>query len=212
MHINKSIVSVLTTTALAANAVNLFGQSAPTMTSSTTCVHTNDQVFLYGTGFSPGATVQGYLISSHYHSPIFGATAGSNGQFTVDITFRGNIDMNGPRAVQEYYFVGGGTNVTFHVWYQTYNPTNEWHAMITSIETSPLSFQYQQVSIYAAITTKNNYQVQMATNLSGPWNLVGELTTHENPYSNALFSCQVPPLPNAFFRITNPYLPCPCDF
>jgi hypothetical protein len=212
MHLHKSILSILTVTSLASHSANLFGQPNPTMTPSTFCVHTNEQVFLYGAGFNPGTTMQGYLISSHYQSPIFGATADTNGQFSVDITFRGNIDMNGPRAVQEYYFAGGNTSTNFHVWYQTYNPTNVWHAVITNMDTYPISAQYQQVDIYAVITTENNYQVQMATNLAGPWNFLGETTTHENPYSNVTFSCQIPPVPNAFFRISNPYVPCPCDF
>jgi hypothetical protein len=212
MYFDKSILLILTATALAYSTTNSFGQSNPTMNPSRVCVHTNDQVFLYGTGFNPGATVQGYLISSHYHSPIFGATAGTNGQFKIDITFRGNIDMNGPRAIQEYYFVGGGANTTFHIWYQTLNPTNEWHAVIANISTYTTPTTWRQVDVYASITTENNYQAQMTTNLGATWNLVGACTTHENPYSNVDFSIQIPPVPNAFFRITNPYMPCPCDF
>jgi hypothetical protein len=212
MHFNKSILSVLTVASLVAHSGILFGQSDPTMTPSTVCVHTNEQVLLNGTGFAPGATMQGYLISSHYQSPIFGATADTNGEFTVDITFRGNIDMNGPRAVQEYYFVGGGTSTNFHVWYQTYNPTNVWHAVITDISMCTTPTTWQQVDVYASITTENNYQVQMTTNLGTAWNLIGVCTTHENPYSNVDFSFQIPPTPNAFFRVTNPYIPCQCDF
>jgi len=214
MYIDKSIrLFTLTVAALAANQNQSHGQSVPTFTPSALCVHTNEQVFLQGTGFASGASVQGFLISSHYHSPLWGATADTNGQFAIDITFRGNIDMNGPRAVQEYYFVGGGTNVTFHVWYQTYNPTNEWHAVITNMVTYPTPSQWQQVDVYASITAHNNYQVQMATDiLNGPWTFVGDTTTHEYPTSDATFSFQIPQTPHAFFRISNPYLPCPCDF
>lgn len=215
MIVKNSILSVLTVTSLAVHSFNLCGQAVPIMEPSSLCVHTNEQVFLHGVSFTPGVTVQGYLISSHYRSPLWGAAADTNGEFAIDITFRGNIDMNGPRAVQEYYFVGGGTNVYFHVWYQTYNPTNDWHAIVTSINAYAVDYATNvlQVDVFATVSPAgNNYQVQMSDDLRGPWNFVGEVTTHENPYTNLYFSQQIPLRNKAFFRIANPFLPCPCGF
>ena len=212
MHIKNTILPLTTVITLVSSDAISTCQSGETFTPSTFCVHTNEQVFLRGEGFQPNAYIQGFLLSSHYKSPLWSFNADTNGEFMLNITWRENIDPNGPRAVQEYQFSGGSTNITFHVWYQTNNPTNDWHGTITSFDASPISSEWQQVDVYAAVTVANNYQVQMATNLSGPWIFVGETTTHENLYSDVRFGFQIPRVPQAFFRVANPYLPCPCDF
>jgi len=132
MHINKSILSILVLTALSGD---LSVQSIPTMTPSRVCAHTNEQVFLSGTGFNPGATVQGYLISSHYRSPIFGATADTNGaihgRYHVPRKYRHERAKSRPGIL----LCRRRHKRHLPCWYQTYNSTNEWHAVITNIST-----------------------------------------------------------------------------
>lgn len=187
-----------------------------TMTPSSLCVHTNDSLFVTGHGWSPSERIEVMVPSLDYQSPIETIYADTNGDVYANITFRQNIYMQGPRAVQTYRFIGQSDTVTFHVWYQTYNPTNDWQALVTHISVEPLGSQWpdgwMQINTDAAVTPYNTYQFQMATNLSGPWIFVGFPSDSDDPYSWYSEGFQLPPAPQRFFRVADPYYPCPCDF
>ena len=210
MYIHKSVLSMVVAAGCLGSHGISSGQSSFTV--STFCVHTNGHVFLTGKGFPSGSQIQGFLLSSHYRSPLWSFTTDTTGEFNLDVTWTENLDMGASRAVQEYQFSGGGTNITFHVWYQTNNATNDWHSTITNFDTHQISSSEQQVDVVADITAHNNYQVQMATNLSGPWIFVGDVTKSENPVSSFRFGFQIPRQSRGYFRIADPYRPCPCDF
>jgi len=201
---------------------SLRGQSIPTAVPSTLCVHTNESLFLKGSGFAPGEAVSGYITSSSLpfpYAPSWSFYADTNGEFNVNITCRTNIQPSQPTAVQEYYFStwNGDFDYTFHVWYQTENNTsNQWHSVIAGFS-KQLSNQYpdQQtwfVTINANVAPNNNYQVQAATDILGPWRFVGHSTLAEDTNSVFVSGFNVPLAPQMFFRIGDPYGPCPCNF
>jgi hypothetical protein len=168
---------------------------------------------MIGAGYSPGEMIDVFLVSSHYRYPLWLPRADTNGEFSVDMTFRSNIDMNGSRSVQVYSFQGHGTNIIVNIWYQTYNPTNNWYAIATGVSVQPSSYPgVSQVYVTSAIAPNNTYQFQTATNLAGAWAFIGFPTSSEDSYTSYADGFLMPEASQRFFRVANPYLPCPCDF
>lgn len=189
----------------------------PEITPSATCVRTNEHLYVSGTGFLPGEQIQGYVTSSHFRSPQWILHADQLGNMHEDITFRNNINEDGPAAVQEYRFLSSSTNISFHVWYQTLNPTNDWNSAITSLRVEPIvsgnrSHELVQIGIGVAARPYNAYQVQIADGLAGPWRFVGDIIKSEDPRSEWSIGLQLPIQAHGFFRIAHPYGVCPCDF
>jgi hypothetical protein len=217
MNIKKLILYALIVVILLVGQAASVGQSSPILTPSTFCVHSNDQIFIEGHGLIPGERILGFLLSSHYRSPLWVLYPDTNGDLHEEITFRGNLNPWGPTAVQVYQFSGQSTNITFHVWYQTCDQkTNQWQSVITNLVVMPLHpnspSDGSQINIDATVMPYNNYQVQAATNVLGPWLFIGSPSKSEDSYSWYSIGLQLPPSPQKFFRLANPYAPCPCDF
>jgi len=198
----------------------LNAQPKPTWQLSTECLHTNEQLVVKGSGFVPGQQILGAVVSTAHPPPsywICNTNADTNGEFVADITFRDNISPLQPPALQRYSFVAVATNRSlssefdFTVWYQTGNPKYDSASKITDLQ------PYNGITVQFSAVPHNHYMIQTAPSPSGPWSFTGPYTESEE--TNAVFAWtinmspepQVRP-PNMFFRIADPFGPCPCQW
>lgn len=195
--------------------------TAPVLYASTLSVPLGQGVRLIGHHLIFGEPISGRIANGKYTNPMWKVYPDENGDLDLDITARWNINQSGPPAAQPYYFDAwqSGVSASFTVWYQTDDQhTNTWRSKNVAIDASEIK-SAGQVRITAEIEPYNNYQVQAATNLSGPWKFVGNITysdtNHADPSeaTNLTSVFQVDPLElQMFFRVADPIGPCPYSF
>jgi hypothetical protein len=199
-------------------------QPNPTWQLSTQCLHTNEHLFLKGSGFVPGAQILGALLSTAHPPPgywICNTNADGAGEFCVDITYRTNINLSQPSALQRYSFVasstngGGSSEFDFSVWYETENSKYDATSKITGLllDGQP----YNGITVQFSAVPHNHYMIQTAPSPVGPWSFTGPFTDSEATNTNLAWTIDMSLEPQSrpsqmFFRIADQFGPCPCQW
>lgn len=204
--------------------IQLCAQPKPTWQLSTECLRMNERLFLKGSGFLPGQQILGAVMSAVHPPPsywICNTNADANGEFSVDITYRDNISPSQPPALQRYNFVAVTTNGSpssefdFNVWYQTENSTYDAASKIRDLRLS--GQPYNGITVQFSAVPHNHYMIQTAPTPSGPWSFIGPFTDSEETNRILAWTIDMSPVqqirpPHMFFRIADPFGPCPCQW